>query len=36
MYKPHQVEFVVNLKIAREYGIQVPLQTLSVASRVVR
>ncbi|MDT8444043.1 MAG: ABC transporter substrate-binding protein [Desulfuromonadales bacterium] len=36
MYKPHQVEFVINLKIAREYGIQVPLQTLSVASRVIR
>lgn len=36
MYKPRQVEFVVNLKIAREYGIHVPLQTLSVASRVVR
>ena len=36
MYTPHQVAFVVNLKIAKEYGIQVPFQTLSVASRVVR
>jgi len=36
MYKPHQVEFVVNLKVAKEYGIIVPFQTLSVASRVVR
>jgi putative ABC transport system substrate-binding protein len=36
MYKPHQVAFIVNLRIAKEYGIQVPFQTLSVASRVVR
>jgi ABC-type uncharacterized transport system substrate-binding protein len=36
LYIPHQVAFVVNLKIAREYGLQVPLQVLSVATRVVR
>ena len=36
VYKPHHVAFVVNLKVAKEYGIQVPFQTLSLASRVVR
>lgn len=36
MYKPRQVAFVVNLKIAKEYGLQVPFQTLSLATRVVR
>lgn len=36
MYKPRQVAFVINLKVAKEYGIQVPFQTLTVASRVVR
>ncbi len=36
MYKPHQVSFVINLKVAKEYGIQIPFQTLSVASRIVR
>jgi len=36
MYKPHKVEFVVNLKVAKRYNINVPFQTLSVASRVVR
>ncbi|NOR49821.1 MAG: hypothetical protein GQ530_02145 [Desulfuromonadales bacterium] len=36
MYKPRQVAFVINLKVAKEYGIHVPLQTLTVASRVVR
>lgn len=36
MYKPHHVAFVINLKVAKEYGIQVPFQTLTVASRVVR
>lgn len=33
--KPRDVAFVVNLKVAKEYGINVPFQTLSVASRVV-
>ncbi len=33
--KPHDVAFVVNLKVAKEYGINVPFQTLSVTSRVV-
>lgn len=33
---PRLVEFVVNLKVAKEYGINIPFQTLSVASRVVR
>jgi putative ABC transport system substrate-binding protein len=33
---PRQVSFVINLKVAKEYGIQVPFQTLSVASRVIR
>ena len=36
MYKPHKVEFVVNLEVAKRYNINVPFQTLSVASRVVR
>jgi putative ABC transport system substrate-binding protein len=36
MHIPHDVAFVVNLKVAKEYGIQVPFQTLSVASRVVQ
>ncbi|MCF6238043.1 MAG: ABC transporter substrate-binding protein [Candidatus Marinimicrobia bacterium] len=36
MYKPRQVAFVINLKVAKEYGIHVPFQTLTVASRVVR
>lgn len=36
MYKPRQVAFVINLKMAKEFGIQVPFQTLSVASRIVR
>lgn len=36
MHKPRQVAFIVNLNVAREYGIQVPFQTLSVATRVVR
>lgn len=36
MKKPHNVAFVVNLKVAKEYGINVPFQTLSVASRIVR
>jgi len=35
MYKPRQVAFVINLKVAKKYGIQVPLQTLTVASRIV-
>ncbi|NIQ12749.1 MAG: hypothetical protein GWO08_14705 [Gammaproteobacteria bacterium] len=36
MQRPHNVSFVVNLKAAKEYGIDVPIQTLSVASRVIR
>ena len=36
LHKPRQVAFVINLKVAKEYGINVPFQTLSVASRVVR
>lgn len=36
MYKPHKVDFIINLKVAKRYGINVPIQTLSVASKVVR
>lgn len=36
MRKPHGISFVINLKLAREFGIKVPIQTLSVASRVIR
>ncbi len=36
MQRPHNVSFVVNLKAAKEYGIEVSIQTLSVASRVIR
>lgn len=36
VHKPRQVSFIVNMKVAKEYGIQVPFQTLSVATRVVR
>lgn len=36
MYKPHQVGFIINLKISRDYNIKVPFQTLSVATRIVR
>lgn len=36
MRKPLDISFVINLKLAREFGIKVPIQTLSVASRVVR
>lgn len=36
MYKPRKVEFIVNLKVAKRYNINVPFQTLSVASSVVR
>jgi putative ABC transport system substrate-binding protein len=36
MYKPRRVEFIVNLKVAKRYNINIPFQTLSVASRVVR
>ena len=35
MYTPRKVEFIVNLKVAKRYNINVPFQTLSVASRVV-
>ncbi len=33
---PREVAFVINLKVASELGFKVPIQTLSVASRVVR
>jgi putative ABC transport system substrate-binding protein len=36
MHRPHKVSFVINLKAAKQYGIDVPIQTLSVASRVIR
>lgn len=36
MHKPRQIAFIVNLRVAKDYGINVPFQTLSVASRVVR
>ena len=36
MYKPRKVEFIVNLKVANRYNINIPFQTLSVASRLVR
>lgn len=35
MEKPRRVAFIINLKVARRYNINVPFQTLSVASRVV-
>jgi putative ABC transport system substrate-binding protein len=35
MYKPRQVAFIVNLKLAKKYGLQIPFQTLSVASRII-
>ena len=35
MQKPHQIFFDVNLRVAREFGIQVPIQTLSVASHII-
>jgi len=35
MRKPHDISFVINLKVARDLAIKVPIQTLSVASRVV-
>jgi len=36
MLKPHRISFVINLSVAKDLGIKVPIQTLSVASRVVR
>jgi len=36
MYTPRKVEFIVNLKVANRYNINIPFQTLSVVSRVVR
>ena len=36
MHKPHNISFVINLKRGQGTGIKVPIQTLSVASRVVR
>ena len=35
MQTPHGISFVINLKQAKDLGIKVPIQTLSVASRVV-
>lgn len=34
--KPRQVAFVVNLKVAQALNLQVPLQTLAAATRIVR
>ena len=36
MLNPHSIAFVINLSVAKELSIKVPIQTLSVASRVVR
>lgn len=36
MLNPHNISFVINLNVAKDQGIKVPIQTLSVASRVVR
>lgn len=36
VHKPHEVEFIVNIDVAKRYEISIPFQTLSVASRVVR
>ena len=36
MYKPRKVEFIVNLKVAKRYNINIAFQTLSVVSSVVR
>ena len=36
MLNPHSIAFVINLNVAKELSIKVPIQTLSVASRVVR
>lgn len=36
MLRPHSIAFVINLGVAKELSIKVPIQTLSVASRVVR
>jgi len=36
MLKPHSISFVINLNVAKDLGVKVPIQTLSVASRVVR
>jgi len=36
MHKPHSISFVINLKVAKGFGLKVPIQMLSVASRVVR
>lgn len=36
MYKPHQVGFIINLKVSKEYDLHVPFQTLSIATRIVR
>lgn len=36
MLNPHGISFVINLSTAKDLDIKVPIQTLSVASRVVR
>ena len=36
MLTPQSIAFVINLNVAKELSIKVPIQTLSVASRVVR
>jgi putative ABC transport system substrate-binding protein len=36
MVRPREVAFIVNLKVAKAYGLQVPIKTLSVASRLIR
>ena len=35
LFTPHVVSFVVNMNVARELGIQVPIQTLSMASQII-
>ena len=35
MRKPNEISLVINLKIAKAFGIDVPIQTLSVASQVI-
>lgn len=36
MQTPHQISLDINLRVARELGIQVPIQTLSMASHIIR
>jgi putative ABC transport system substrate-binding protein len=35
MFTPHVLSFVVNMNVARELGILVPIQTLSMASQII-